>query len=459
MAQLYELKNPFGDENISCYLEILNNKEYCIYFIVGSGEDRLVLFLSFGLISTNGNRLFLTDIRSKSELILEKRNNADLFVKKGFKLMCGKPFIFTGESSLSQESLLHIKEEIEARDVKVKEYLNSIDLKSVDLQIGIYKNGYVCLEINDKSNFRIYFFVERKIFLLSEGKWKKEGNKLELYDPYLDYSFLLLIGSRSLTSVCFPNEMNESEQYSFIGDDLYSFSVNKYVLSDISGLKCFETNQLERKVNIESVLLLTKNGNFCMSIDFPDHNPSIVNVFSYGSWVQEENTLFLTDIPSGFQIVLTKMDENSFVCEKGFYFFEKRLFRYKVNETIEREWFPVDFERGIQEREKREDIIKKEKSEDAISFQLGTYGHSLIMEVNNLYKLFMDTEIGIRLLLSAGLWTKDGNELRLYDSYLDYSFLLLIKYNDLLPIRYLDNDIDRTYLFPQKDQMYPFIMW
>lgn len=145
--------------------------------------------------------------------------------------------------------------------------------------------------------------------------------------------------------------------------------------------------------------------------------------------------------------------------KKDSIFFEKRLFRYKVNETVEREWFPVDFERGIQEREKREDIIKKEKSEDAISFQLGTYGHSLIMEVNNLYKLFMDTEIGIRLLLSAGLWTKDGNELRLYDSYLDYSFLLLIKYNDLLPIRYPDNDIDRTYLFPQKDQMYPFIMW
>lgn len=459
MAQIFELKDPFCDANVSCYLEFLNNQEYCIYFIVGPGDDRLVLFLSFGIVSMNGDSAFLTDIRSNIVIMLEKKNNIDYFVKRGFKLMSGKSFIYVGESSLSQESILHIKERIEIRNEKIKGYLDLMDVEPVYLQLGVYENGYVYLEIMDSCDFEIYYFVERKKYLLSEGKWKKEGNKLQLYDSYLDYSFLLLIDSKSLTSVYFPNELNESDRYSFVANGLFPFSVDKYILCDISGLKYYDITQLENKINIEAVLLLTNNGVFCLSIDFPDHNPPNVNVFSYGNFIQEGNKLFLNDIPSGFQIVLEKIDEYSFVCKKGFYFIEERLFGFKENQTIEPESFPVDIERGIQEREKRDNVIKNNKSTNAISFQLGTYGHELIIEVNNRYKLFMDSAIRIRVLLSTGLWTKKGNELRLYDSSLDYSFLLLIEYDNLLRIRYPENDLDRIYLFPQKDHMYPFIMW
>ena len=93
-------------------------------------------------------------------------------------------------------------------------------------------------------------------------------------------------------------------------------------------------------------------------------------------------------------------------------------------------------------------------------FKLGTYGHSLIIEVNNRYKLFEDADVDLRLLLSEGSWRKDGNELRLYDSSLDYSFLLLIRNDDLLKkIRYPDNNIiNRIYLFPQKRSNVSFLL-
>lgn len=223
-VQSYELKDPFPEKNISCYLELINNREYCIYFIVGPGDDRLILFLSFGSMSVKGRVIHLTDIRSNSTLILEKRNSVDLFVKKGFKLMHNKTFIYVGESdSFVHKSILNIKDESEKRKRKVEEYLNLLNSDRIPLQLGLYYNGYVYLDINMDFDFSIYYLIERKAFKLSEGKWIKDGNTLKLYDSYLDYSFLLLIGSNSLNSIYFPNEINESDQYLLVNNGLHPF--------------------------------------------------------------------------------------------------------------------------------------------------------------------------------------------------------------------------------------------
>lgn len=224
LVQTYELKDSFSDKNVSCYLEMINNREYCIYFIIGPGDDRLILFLSFGSMTVKGNSILLTDIKSNSTLILEKRNKFDLFVKKGFKLMYGKYFIYVGESdSFTHKSILDIKGESEKRKKIVEDYLSLVNSDRIPLQLGVYDNGYVYLDINFNFNFRIYYLIERKVFLLSEGKWMKDGNKLQLYDSYLDYYFLLLIESKSLISIYFPNEINESDQYSLVKNGLYAF--------------------------------------------------------------------------------------------------------------------------------------------------------------------------------------------------------------------------------------------
>ena len=187
LVQTYELKNNLFQKNISCYLEIINNREYCIYFIIGPGDDRLILFLSFGSMSVKESSVLLTDIRSNSTLILD------------------------------------IKDESEKRKKKVEEYLSLINSDRIPLQLGVYDNGYVYLDININFDFRIYYLIERKVFLLSEGKWKKDGNKLQLFDSYLNYYFLLLIDSRSLISIYFPNEINESDRYSLVKNGLYAF--------------------------------------------------------------------------------------------------------------------------------------------------------------------------------------------------------------------------------------------
>ena len=186
LVQIYELKNSFFEKNISCYLEMINNREYCIYFIIGPGDD--------------------------------------LFVKKGFKLMHGKYFIYVDESdSFTHKSILDINSESEKRKKKVEDYLSLINSDRIPLQLGVYDNGYVYLDININFDFRIYYLIERKVFLLSEGKWMKDGNKLQLYDSCLDYYFLLLIDSGSLISVYFPNEINESDRYYLVKNGLYAF--------------------------------------------------------------------------------------------------------------------------------------------------------------------------------------------------------------------------------------------
>lgn len=241
--------------------------------------------------------------------------------------------------------------------------------------------------------------------------------------------------------------------------DFMNIIYDEYVLSDVSGLKYIYIKQNDRMidVNIRIVLLLINKTYYSMRIDLLGYNPNIETLFSYGCFKQENNVVFLNDVPSGFQMVLEKIDKLSFLCKKGFYFLVNKIFQYKESDSIEED-FPID--RWIVEHEKREELFKKEKSNNPISFKLGTYGHSLIVEVNNRYKLFEDADVDLRLLLSEGSWRKEGNKLSLYDSSLDYSFLLLIRNDDLLKNRYPDNGIiNGIYLFPQKNQMYPFTMW
>lgn len=234
---------------------------------------------------------------------------------------------------------------------------------------------------------------------------------------------------------------------------------DEYILSDISGLKYINIKQTDimKDVNIRIVLLLINKTYYSMRIDLVGYNPNIETLFSYGCFKQENNVIILNDVPSGFQMVLEKINESSFLCKKGFYFLINKIFQYKESYSIDED-FPID--RWIVEHEKREDLFKKGRSNNPISFKLGTYGHSLIVEINNRYKLFEDADAELRLLLSEGSWMKEGNKLSLYDSSLDYSFLLLIRNDDLLKIRYPDNAlINGIYLFPQKNQMYPFTMW
>lgn len=168
--------------------------------------------------------LYLKDVRSNSTLILQEENDVDLSVKKGFTFMCEKSFIYIDESdSFIYDPILNIPKESEERRVKVKKYLDLTSLDRVPLQLGTYSNGYVYLDINMNFKFKIYYLVEKTVYLLSDGKWKKEGNKLWLYDSSLDYSFLLLIDLDSLISIHFPNEINESDRYILDENSLYPF--------------------------------------------------------------------------------------------------------------------------------------------------------------------------------------------------------------------------------------------
>ena len=106
---------------------------------------------------------------------------------------------------------------------------------------------------------------------------------------------------------------------------------DEYVLSDVSGLRYINIMRNNRMtdVNIRIVLLLINKTYYSMRIDLLGYNPNIETLFSYGYFNQENNVVFLNDVPSGFQMVLEKIDEFSFLCKKGFYFLENKIFQYK----------------------------------------------------------------------------------------------------------------------------------
>ena len=232
----------------------------------------------------------------------------------------------------------------------------------------------------------------------------------------------------------------------------------KYLLSDLSNLIIKYDKGITNKLRIEIVLLLMEQeSQYILSIYLPEHDGPVDLPISYGNIKKKGDIVYLNDVLSGVQIVLKEDKPNTLSCCRGFYFLTGKEFVYKLSESIDKKYLSVDFEKGKSIRTKREHLYENEKSEEAVPLQLGVYGHQLILEMNFQYQQFFDTGFGFHCLISRGTWEKKGNALNLYDPDLKYSFLLLIRKDDLIRIRYQEEE-GNYFLIRSRDQMFPFIM-
>ena len=222
LVSQFELENPFPKIDISCYLEIFDKKnEYYITIVENGDCDRYILFLSFGVIEFEEDKIIFKDIRTGCDLVMTKVGK-ELFVNKGYYFMKNKCFIDRGKSNYSENySMLDMKKECQRKIRKNNSYLNALNLNQIPLQLGDYKNGCVHIDLDIAFSYRIYYLVGKTKIYLSLGKWAKQGNKLLLQDLSLDCNFVYLIKNNYLYSIYSPNEIKDTDRYSL--DRLFPF--------------------------------------------------------------------------------------------------------------------------------------------------------------------------------------------------------------------------------------------
>lgn len=182
LVSQFELENPFPKIDISCYLEIFDKKnEYYITIVENGDCDRYILFLSFGVIEFEEDKIIFKDIRTGCDLVMTKVGK-ELFVNKGYYFMKNKCFIDRGKSNYSENySMLDMKKECQRKIRKNNSYLNALNLNQIPLQLGDYKNGCVHIDLDIAFSYRIYYLVGKTKIFLSLGKWAKQESALSMY--------------------------------------------------------------------------------------------------------------------------------------------------------------------------------------------------------------------------------------------------------------------------------------
>lgn len=181
-----------------------------------------------------------------------------------------------------------------------------------------------------------------------------------------------------------------------------------------------------------------ENNRFDLTMhEYSDGGSNIeVTIFSYGKYDYKDEKIILTDEANGFTMQLRLLSTGKIMIEKGFSFLKDKSFSREIynNEndylttdiTIEKQKqerniylkshkrpYPVHY--GIYESENNT-FQDKEKN-----IHLTGLGYEIQLKKENKYTLHFK-----QILISEGIWNRNGNELSLFDETLQHSFYLLI---------------------------------
>lgn len=181
---------------------------------------------------------------------------------------------------------------------------------------------------------------------------------------------------------------------------------------------------------------------------------------SYGRVHTIGNMYYLKDIPCNAEIVLeANNDKSEFVVKKGFSFMENERFLCK-GETDDTCGYVVDLEVECKNKRERDLHNRKKKSSYPIPFRLGVYkNESITLSLDNNYLYQIHYHLGeYSPIISEGKWSKEGNLLKLYDSFLDYSFTALIDSNKITVIDFPNDVYPNKNYSPIESEMLPTIV-
>ena len=120
----------------------------------------------------------------------------------------------------------------------------------------------------------------------------------------------------------------------------------------------------------------------------------------------------------------------------------------------------VNIDSEYAKKKKELQLIKNEQLSQYTTVRLGKYKNGnvcFVLKKNSFYEiLYMFEEYSC--LISEGKWSKEGNLLKLYDSFLDYSFTALIDTNKIIVIDFPNDIYPNKNYSPVESEMLPTIV-
>lgn len=168
---------------------------------------------------------------------------------------------------------------------------------------------------------------------------------------------------------------------------------------------------------------------------------------SYGFVRKVGNIYYLNDIPCSTEIVLeANHDRSELVIKKGFSFMENQCFLFRGDIIDDELESFIDIEAECKMKKERDRLHWKKKSSCPVSLKLGVYkNESITLSLDNNFLYQIQYHLGeYSPIISGGKWSKEGNVLKLYDSFLDYSFTALIGADEIIVIDF-PNDVNSNY--------------
>lgn len=161
-------------DNSVLYLSLLDGGGYNIVLSLSSADHHSDTQLSFGTYTKTGKVLSLCDDLFGFIMQMEFVNDTCLRSVKGLSIMKGQSFVFSGTTTIS--SYLYDG----AKDLLSENQKNNGCAKS-DFHTGRYRNlpgGRYELDLLWRGRYE--YNIDG--FLISRGRWKKDGQKLLFYD-------------------------------------------------------------------------------------------------------------------------------------------------------------------------------------------------------------------------------------------------------------------------------------
>lgn len=182
---------------------------------------------------------------------------------------------------------------------------------------------------------------------------------------------------------------------------------------------------------------------------------------SYGFVHKIGSVYYLKDIPCSAEIVLeANHDKSEFIIRKGFSFMKNEHFLLRGDIIDDELESVIDIEAEYLKKMKRDLYNMKKKSSNSVSLRLGVYkNESITLSLDNDFIYKIQYHLGeYSPIISEGKWFKEGNMIKLYDSFLDNSFTALIDSNEIIVIDFPNDAISNYKYSLIESEMLPLLV-
>ena len=409
------------------YLSLIDGGEYNLVLSLSGGDNHSDTQLSFGTYTKAGKVLSLCDDLFGFVMQMEFVNDSCLKPINGLSIMRGQSFVFSGTTTLSSYRYDG------AKDLLFENQENN-SLAGFGLPTGKYRNrpsGRYELDLLRCGRYE--YNIDG--FLISRGRWKKDGQKLLFYDDEMLLPFsasldkdgkkvFLAIGNPRLLSLSVLDTICQEGCNVLQTNESTKIRVHNEVAQCQLEGKEYDLDWKEDRLSCD--ILFINGSEYYIELSYYATDDIVYSlVLSYGNYITEGSLVKMTDAMFGYDLFMSFNDKTkSLEVKKGFVFMTNRCFNYhgKSYKNDVPIINPKDSEALYEERLKYVEEQKK-----LLPLTKGIYcsnppfEYKLSIKEQEIYQLcYYDT------ILSKGQWERDGNILKLFDTSLDCAFYLLV---------------------------------